>query len=576
MYLRNNKKEEEKSASHITSPALQNKNNASSSSISSNNRLNNNYQLQQLANGSNAVQNLKKVQTLTQTVSNPIQKKENNTGLPDKLKTGIENLSGYAMDDVKVHYNSNKPAQLQAHAYAQGTNIHLASGQEKHLPHEAWHVVQQKQGRVKPSLQMKSSININDDPSLEKEAGEMGIKALSGKTTQLVGQINQKYVSTFNKAVVQREVFKVRKGLNSGKFYTDRDESRLFDTEEEAKAYQKTLIEARMSEKKEAEAVKKENRLKKRKQELVEKFPDYKAPETTTSRLFKEKDSAFDDVPVTELSATNAKEFMEVQMAKRRAGTFTSQVVNLGGFHHVMDPGSDIGLTPALNRPDLTEGHDFLPLSRVGKPKSYNALALHLDTIAAKYTKILKISLKSIRSRMGKDIDRITRGNAVKGEIRYTEEEQAILNEIAIVLRLDKGRVPKATKYIRGAITTGGVSFSDLFTRNHYVGAGTGGVKALRAKASVAEEDGEISEGSDIEEEEYTPQKKRATPTTGVRAIAHVLNFAEALERSWNPGDLMIVENFDEGHNVRIRWLKVHHGGLGFTKGDFRIELQGG
>ena len=78
-------------------------------------------------------------------------KKENNTGLPDNLKR-IENLSGMSLDDVKVHRNSNKPAQLQAHAYAQGTDIHLGSGQEKHLPHEAWHVVQQKQGRVSPTL----------------------------------------------------------------------------------------------------------------------------------------------------------------------------------------------------------------------------------------------------------------------------------------------------------------------------------------------------------------------------------------------------------------------------------------
>ena len=92
-----------------------------------------------------------------------IQKKANNTGLPDALKSGIENLSGYAMDDVKVHYNSDKPAQLQAHAYAQGTDIHLAPGQEKHLPHEAWHVVQQKQGRVKPTMQMKGKVSVNDD-----------------------------------------------------------------------------------------------------------------------------------------------------------------------------------------------------------------------------------------------------------------------------------------------------------------------------------------------------------------------------------------------------------------------------
>jgi len=110
-----------------------------------------------------------------------LQKKANTTGLPDNLKSGIENLSGHAMDDVKVHYNSNKPAQLNAHAYAQGTNIHIASGQEKHLPHEAWHVVQQKQGRVKPTMQMKGKVNVNDDKGLEKEADFMGRKALQMK-----------------------------------------------------------------------------------------------------------------------------------------------------------------------------------------------------------------------------------------------------------------------------------------------------------------------------------------------------------------------------------------------------------
>lgn len=108
----------------------------------------------------------------------PFQLKSNNTGLPDPLKSGIENLSGYSMNDVNVHYNSNKPSQLQAHAFAQGTDIHLASGQEKHLPHEAWHVVQQKQGRVAPTMQLKGKVNINNDSGLEKEADEMGQKAV--------------------------------------------------------------------------------------------------------------------------------------------------------------------------------------------------------------------------------------------------------------------------------------------------------------------------------------------------------------------------------------------------------------
>jgi hypothetical protein len=96
--------------------------------------------------------------------------------LPAQLQSGIESMSGMAMDDVRVHYNSSRPAQLQAHAFAQGNEIHLAPGQEKHLPHEAWHVVQQKQGRVKPTLQTKG-VAINDDHSLEKEADTMGEKA---------------------------------------------------------------------------------------------------------------------------------------------------------------------------------------------------------------------------------------------------------------------------------------------------------------------------------------------------------------------------------------------------------------
>lgn len=108
----------------------------------------------------------------------PLQRQPNNTGLPDNLKSGIENLSGYSMDDVKVHYNSDKPAQLQAHAYAQGTDIHVAPGQEKHVPHEAWHVVQQKEGRVQPTKQLKGTTNINDDAGLEKEADVMGAKAM--------------------------------------------------------------------------------------------------------------------------------------------------------------------------------------------------------------------------------------------------------------------------------------------------------------------------------------------------------------------------------------------------------------
>lgn len=102
----------------------------------------------------------------------------NATGLPDGLKSGVEQLSGHSLDDVRVHYNSDRPAAVQAHAYAQGSDIHLAPGQERHLPHEAWHVVQQAQGRVPQTTEVAGQ-PVNDDAGLEREADTMGARALS-------------------------------------------------------------------------------------------------------------------------------------------------------------------------------------------------------------------------------------------------------------------------------------------------------------------------------------------------------------------------------------------------------------
>jgi len=116
-------------------------------------------------------------------------KKENNTGLPDQVKAGVENLSGMSLDDVKVHYNSVKPAKMNAHAYTQGTDIHVASGQEKHVAHEAWHVVQQAQGRVQPTTQFYGEV-VNDNPSLENDQG-IGLGMVQRKPT-LVADIKYK------------------------------------------------------------------------------------------------------------------------------------------------------------------------------------------------------------------------------------------------------------------------------------------------------------------------------------------------------------------------------------------------
>jgi len=121
--------------------------------------------------------------------SEPLQREQeiasapNKTGMPDNLKSGIESLSGMDMSDVRVHYNSSRPAQLNALAYAQGNDIHLGAGQDRHLPHEAWHMVQQRQGRVQPTMQMEGQ-QINDDVGLEREADVMGSKALQYKSKE--------------------------------------------------------------------------------------------------------------------------------------------------------------------------------------------------------------------------------------------------------------------------------------------------------------------------------------------------------------------------------------------------------
>ena len=106
-----------------------------------------------------------------------VQARPNNTGLPDKLKGGIESLSGFDMSDVRVHFNSPRPARLQALAYTQGTHIHVAPGQERHLPHEAWHVVQQAHGRVGGTTWLGNGVPANNDCRLEQEAERMGKQA---------------------------------------------------------------------------------------------------------------------------------------------------------------------------------------------------------------------------------------------------------------------------------------------------------------------------------------------------------------------------------------------------------------
>jgi len=129
---------------------------------------------------------------------NPVQRKDN--GLPEPLKSNMETLSGYSLDDVDVNYNSEKPAQLNAKAYAKGSQIEIGPGEEEHLPHEARHGVQQKQDRVQPNANVAGEA-INNDESLESEADVMGGKADSMNSVN--SPIQGKFASS--SGLIQRE-----------------------------------------------------------------------------------------------------------------------------------------------------------------------------------------------------------------------------------------------------------------------------------------------------------------------------------------------------------------------------------
>lgn len=105
----------------------------------------------------------------TESQASPTHRSSGGTSLPDYLREKFEKKSGLPMDDVRVHYNSDKPAELGALAYTQGTDVHIGPGQEEHLEHELVHVVQQKQGRVAATSKLNDK-SVNLDESLEHEA----------------------------------------------------------------------------------------------------------------------------------------------------------------------------------------------------------------------------------------------------------------------------------------------------------------------------------------------------------------------------------------------------------------------
>jgi len=166
--------------------------------------------------------------------------RNNQTGIPDNTLTRMESSLNADFSDVRLHTNSPQASEVNALAYTQGNDIHFAPGQysptstqsQQILGHELTHVVQQRQGRVKPTMQLKG-LPINDDNSLEREADILGARAAQN-------DIAQRKISPANSytggraAPIQRKILLGGKDLLADQTKYDELGTRIIDKSAEA------------------------------------------------------------------------------------------------------------------------------------------------------------------------------------------------------------------------------------------------------------------------------------------------------------------------------------------------------
>lgn len=106
--------------------------------------------------------------------------------LPEALRAKMESAYEADFSDVRVH-RDGEAERLHARAFARGADLHFAQGQydpvsgggQELIGHELWHVVQQRQGRVRADPALGDGINA--DPGLESEADAQGRRAAHGQ-----------------------------------------------------------------------------------------------------------------------------------------------------------------------------------------------------------------------------------------------------------------------------------------------------------------------------------------------------------------------------------------------------------
>lgn len=105
-----------------------------------------------------------------------------------------------SLDDIMTGIKVENLAQSNAEDYRIETDINLTSKQEKHLPHEAWQVVQKKQGRAKPTIHIKDNFTVCDNKELTK------IKILAYSDSKYLKEIGFYDVYSSSHSKTQNEV----------------------------------------------------------------------------------------------------------------------------------------------------------------------------------------------------------------------------------------------------------------------------------------------------------------------------------------------------------------------------------
>lgn len=133
-------------------------------------------------------------------------------GSVEQIISSLEERSGVDLSDVEVHRNSPRPAELGALAYAQGDQVYLGPGQERHLSHELTHVVQQKQGIVHPTGTL-DGMPVNTSPALEHAADAMQVSAAPETASAGPGVIQGVFVDPTGKQVGKQDLAGMKKML---------------------------------------------------------------------------------------------------------------------------------------------------------------------------------------------------------------------------------------------------------------------------------------------------------------------------------------------------------------------------